>query len=255
MKTASLLFLLLAAGASPALSETIRVRAGLGAQLQPEFPGSDSHRITPYPSISIAGEGKTFGFGAPDDALGIKLIKAGGFSLGPSAAIASSRKDKDVGAPLGKVSTTIEVGAFAQQDIGDSLRLRGEMRKGLGGHDGIVGSVGVDHVWRDGDSYLVSVGPRLRFADSDYHRSYFGVSPAAALASGLPAYDPGGGIHAIGVTSGAHLALGGDWGLFGYARFDRLVGDAKDSPIVRRLGSPNQLSGGLGISHTFSLAN
>jgi outer membrane protein len=39
--------------------------------------------------------------------------------------------------------------------------------------------------------------------------------------------------------------------VFGYGRYERMVGDAAKSPIVRDLGSRNQLSGGLGISYTF----
>jgi outer membrane protein len=39
--------------------------------------------------------------------------------------------------------------------------------------------------------------------------------------------------------------------MFGYARYERLVGDAAKSPIVRDLGTRNQLSGGLGVSYTF----
>ena len=57
----------------------------------------------------------------------------------------------------------------------------------------------------------------------------------------------------IAATAGGRYALGGGWGLFGYARAERLVGDAKRSPIIREHGSPNQLSAGLGLSHTFSL--
>jgi outer membrane protein len=42
--------------------------------------------------------------------------------------------------------------------------------------------------------------------------------------------------------------------MFGYGRYERLVGDAADSPIVREFGSRNQLSGGLGLTYTFTMA-
>jgi outer membrane protein len=41
--------------------------------------------------------------------------------------------------------------------------------------------------------------------------------------------------------------------LFGYARYERLVGDAARSPIIRALGSRNQLSGGVGLNYTFTI--
>jgi outer membrane protein len=40
-----------------------------------------------------------------------------------------------------------------------------------------------------------------------------------------------------------------------YAKYDRLSGDAADSPVVRELGSRSQLSGGLGITYTFNLGD
>ena len=232
---------------------TYRVRPGLGAQVRPEFPGADSSEWLPYVSFSVAKDDKPFGFGAPDDSLGVKLFSSGDFSAGPVVAIEGSRKESDVGAPVGKVPRTFEVGAFVQHDLSPSFRLRGEARKGIGGHEGLIGSVGADHVWRDGDNYAISLGPRLLFSDARYQRAYFGVSEEAAIASGLEPHRPGGGLHAVAATSGMQYSLGGGWGLFGYARYERLIGDARKSPIVREFGSPNQFSAGLGVNRTFTI--
>lgn len=246
-------FALLAPGAALAQDKPdLRVRAGLGAQVKPKFLGSDEFRIAALPSIDIAKGDEEFSFDAADDGISVPLVKTGDFSFGPSANLAQGRKDKDVGAPLGRVKTTIELGGFAQYQLSDTLRLRGELRKGLNGHDGLVGNVGVDKVWRDGDRYLFAVGPRVLWSDAKYQRAYFGVTPQAALASGLPAYRPGSGIHAIALQGGGNVQLGrGPFGLFGIARYDRLVGDAAKSPVVRELGSRNQWSAGLGLSYTF----
>ena len=239
--------------ASAQVIETYRVRAGLGVQAKPEYLGSDKLNISPFPSVSFAKGDEPFGFGAHDDSLGVKLFGSGGFSVGPAAKLRSGRKNSDAGAPLGKVSRTIEIGAFVEQDVSDSFRVRGEVLKGLGGHEGLVGSLGADKVWRDGDKYLFAIGPRVRLADEKFQRAFFGISPEAALATGQPIYRPGGGIYAVGLTSSANYDLGGNWGLFGYAAYDRLVGDAKKSPVVRDYGSANQLSAGIGVSHTFNI--
>ena len=242
--------------ASEAIAQTdgsYRVRVGIGAQIQPDFPGADEMEWAPYPHIAIAKGDEPFASGAPDDSFDIRLISTGGFAAGPVAKIASGRRDSKVGAPVGDVPTTIEAGAFVQQRLGESFRLRGEVRKGIGGHDGLVGTIGGDYMTRDGDNFVFSVGPRLVFSNSRYQRAYWGVTPEAALASGLPVYRPGGGLHAIALVSGVDYALGGGWGLFGFARYERLVGDAKKSPIVRELGSPNQFSAGLGINRTFRI--
>ena len=77
------------------------------------------------------------------------------------------------------------------------------------------------------------------------------MTPAAATTSGLSVYDPGGGVHSVGATAGYHRMLGKNWGMAIYGRYDRLVGDAADSPITRGFGSKGQPSGGIALSYTF----
>lgn len=234
--------------------EDLRLRVGLGAQLQPQFIGADETQIAPLVDFDLARGTNQFRFEAPDDQISFPVVSSGGFSVGPSASIVSKRSNKEVGRPVGKVPTTIEAGAFVQYMATDSLRLRLDGRRGLGGHDGFVGAFGADYIWRDGDRYVVSIGPRARFSDSRYQRAYFGVTPAAALAAALPVYRPDGGLHAIGATTGVSYQFNDRWGLFGFGGYDRLVGDAGKSPIVRQLGSRNQLSAGAGVSYTFTVA-
>lgn len=256
MKAALLACATLLAFSTPAVAQDgddYRVRIGLGGQVQPKFIGSDETRILPLVDFDLARGTNPFPFEAPDDSFGIKLISKGGFAAGPAANIQSKRKESDVGAPVGKVSTTIEVGGFAEYHLSDSFRLRADVRKGLGGHDGLVGSLGADYIWRDGDRYVFSIGPRVLAANSRFQRAYFGVDSAAALASGLPVYRPKGGIYALAAASGLSYQFDPRFGLFGYARYERLVGDVAKSPIIRGLGSRDQLSGGLGLSYTFTV--
>jgi outer membrane protein len=253
-------FLIAAVAALPAWGTAMaqdsgdtRVRIGLGGQVRPKYVGADKSEIAPLFDLDIAHGSNEFAFEAPDYSFGIPVISSGGFSFGPAANLATSRKDKDVGAAVGKVKTTIEAGAFTNYEVSKSFYLHAEVLKGLGGHKGVVGTLGADYVWRDGDKYVFSVGPRLLLSDSRYQRAYFGVSPTVALATGLPAYRPSGGIHAVAMASGVSYQFNDSIGMFGYGRYERLVGDAADSPIVRELGSRNQLSAGLGLSYTFRM--
>lgn len=241
---------------APALAqekEDLRVRIGLGAQVKPAYPGARDRELGPLFDFDFASGIEEFRIETPDDRLGLRLLSSGRFTLGPAASFQGSRKNSDVGAPVGKVDATIELGGFVDYLVNDSLRIRGELVRGVNGHEGLVGSFGVDHFWRNGDRYAVTLGPRLLFSDDRYQRAYFGVSPAAALATGLPGYSPGGGLHAVAVAGGVQTQLGPSWGLFGYARGERLVGDAARSPIVRAYGSRNQLSAGLGLSYAFRI--
>jgi outer membrane protein len=234
-------------------NDDIRVRIGLGAQFQPEYYGGDGTEIGPLWDLDIARGDNEFRFEAPDDGFDIAVISNDRFAAGPVLNLQRGRKNDDVGAAVGKVKTTIEAGAFVQAYPTKAFRIRGELRKGIGGHEGLVGDIGADFVSRDGDSYVFSIGPRLLFSDSKFQRAFFGVTPAAALATGLPVYRPDGGMHAVAATSGLTYQFNKDFGMFGYGRYERLVGDAGKSPIVRQLGSRDQLSAGIGLSYTFNV--
>lgn len=232
-------------------SERLRIRAGLGAQVSPRYPGSDDHTIRPLFDLSIARGDEPFDFEASDESFGFSLLKSGAFEAGPAVNIEGSRRRRHVGANIDEVGTTVEVGGFAQVWLAPAFRVRAELRQGIGGHRSLVGSAGADFVARDGDRFVFSAGPRVSFSDRGYQNAYFGVTPRAAAATGMPVYRAGSGIHAVGVTSGVIYALNSRWSLLGYAKYDRLIGDAGRSPMVRRYGARDQLSGGLGLAYTF----
>jgi outer membrane scaffolding protein for murein synthesis (MipA/OmpV family) len=228
-----------------------RTRIGLGPQLVPSYPGSDKINVRPFVDVSRARGEEPFKFEAPDESFGFSLVRAGGLEVGPALGIEGSRDADDVGAPLPKVGFTVEVGGFVQYQLSEPVRLRAELRKGLGGHRGLIANLSADYVARDGDKWLFSVGPRITLADDRYHRAYFSVAPADAAASGLTAFSAGGGVQAVGVTAGFLRQFTPRWGINSYARYDRLASDPARSPIVRSLGSRNQYSAGLGLTYTF----
>ena len=194
-----------AAAQSDTSTQGKRWRVAAGAQVVPQYPGADDHAIRPLFGLSRAKAGEEFDFSAADQSFGISLLRADGFSAGPSLSYQGKRSRSDTGNLLPRVKATVEAGAFAQYQF-SNFRLRAEARQGVGGHKGLVGTVSADFVARDGDNWLFSFGPRLNLSDSDYQRAYFGV-PVAVPAAGLPLYRPDGGIHSYGVGATALYAL------------------------------------------------
>ena len=227
---------------------------GAGARIAPKYPGADNYGFLPLPIVGLRREGRPLPFEAADEGFGVGLLGSQSpVDFGPSLRFRNKRQQEDVGAPVGDVSATIEAGAFAQAYLGDNFRLRAEGRRGIGGHDGWVGDLLADFLIRDRDTYVFSIGPRARWGDNRFHDAYFSVTPAVAAATGLPAYDAGSGFNAVGVSSSLTYMLDRSWGVYGFAGYDRLIGDAADSPIVRTYGSRNQYSAGLGLFYTFSV--
>ena len=228
-----------------------RTRIILGPQLSPSWPGAEDFSPGPYVDLSRSPEGVPFEFEAPDESFGSPLVHSGKFAFGPAFGFIGKRTAADVGADLPKVGLSIEAGGFAQVALTPAFRVRLEGRKGLSGHKGWVGEASADYIARDGDDWLFSIGPRVTFGDDRYHRAYFGVTPAAGATSGLAAYNPKGGVQSVGVTAGYLRQLGKRWGIAIYGRYDRLVGDAADSPVVSQFGSRDQPSGGIALTYTF----
>lgn len=259
MRGAAAMTVLLAMVSVPAAAQSgsdkpkrdLIITVGAGAQILPRYPGADEIRVTPLPYFAFRHDGDPVSFGAADQGSGLDLVPSKKFGVGPVVQLQSSRRNKDVGAPVGKVPFTVEAGAFVEAYAAPYLRLRVEGRRGVGGHDAWVGDVSADFVARDGDRTIFSLGPRLRLADAKYQRAYFGVTPAAAIATGLPTYRPGSGIYEMGLASSVTHQFNFTWGFRAFAGYDRVIGDAGRSPLVRRYGERDQFSGGLALTYTF----
>lgn len=228
-----------------------RARVALGAQVGPKLPGSDEAGIRPYFDLSRARGDNPFKFKAPDQGFGLTLLRAGKLEVGPSLGLEGKRSRKDVDADLPKIGWSVEVGAFAQVYVSDEFRLRSELRKGVTGHKGWVGLLSADYIRRDADQWLISIGPRMTVGNRRHQDTYFGVEPEDELVTGLDPYEANAGIQSVGAAGSLLYQLNPRWGIMSFAKYDRLVGDAARSPIVRELGSRNQLSGGLALSYTF----
>lgn len=238
--------------AQQAEKQPLRGRVALGPQLRPRFPGARDTVLLPLYDVSVTKGDKPFAFEAADQSMSISLVKNDSFAFGPSFRLEGSRRRSEASLPIDEVGTSIEAGGFGEFWIGDSVRARGELRKGLTGHKGLVSDVMLDYVARDGDKWLFSVGPRFILADRKYQEAYFGVNSAASARTGLPVYRPDGGIHSVGAAATTLFALDQSWGVYGYAKYERLIADAADSPIVQTIGSRDQFSGGVALTFTFN---
>ena len=127
------------------------------------------------------------------------------------------------------------------------------LRRGFGGHEGLVGEAAVLGVFEPMPAWTVSVGPDVTFASADYMETYFGVTPLQSFFSGLPVYTPSGGIKSAGIIADTHYQMTDELAILGRASWHRLTGDAADSPVIARAGNKNQFSVGVGLAYSFGL--
>ena len=216
---------------------------GVGARVQPSFEGGSSYLLSPMPIVSLKFLRSPFTGEPTGDT---------GFGIYPSFRFDSRRPGTGKLAGLSPVAASAEIGLGF--DYTDTY-WRGfvELRQGVGGQHGVTADVGVDAIAHPDRRLTIAAGPRLSLASSDYMRSYFGVTPAESLASAgnFTAFKPGGGIRGAGIGGNAVYEIDPRWQIRADAGWMHLLGDAARSPIVRKAGSADQLTLGLGVAYRF----
>lgn len=224
----------------------IEFEVGGGGSVVPRYEGSSDYLFSPYPTFRLKRLTLSNGFqiGGGDGM---------GLSFYPSFAFIGARKAADTPAltGLGDVDRTIELGAGVAYTA-PGFKVFGEVRKGFGGHDGYVGEIGADMVMQPSDRLTLAAGPRATLAGGDYMDTYFGVSAAESIASGMPEFDPRGGFKSVGVQASARYDVTENWALESSAGYSRLVGDAANSPLTGA-GSRDQFNFRLGVVREFRL--
>lgn len=233
----------------------------LGASLAygPSFPGAKKWAFSGLPSIDFRAAGEPRPFSGPQDGLDYALFETPRFAFGPVAALGPGRGRSDMTRRMRGIDTTptvIQAGVFADYWVlPEILRTRAEVRQELHADGGVVADLSADYVARFG-AFTVSGGPRLSAASGDAANRVFGVSYSDAIQNGLvSAYNPSAGVQSVGVGLAVDYAVSPTTTVRLYHQYDRLVGDAANSPIVKRFGTPDQHTFGVGFQHDFSFGN
>ncbi len=232
------------------------VTLGANVELAPDYPGARRAGLTALPSIDIRRFDEVEELSAPDDGIDYGLLDIAGFELGPVIGFRDRRNSMAAGFPgLHNLSFDVDAGVFLQTWIvPDQLRFRTEIRQAISNGSGLVVDAGVDWFKRLGDDWVLALGPRLSFADASYMQSYYGVSPSEAAASGLSAFNAGGGLKSVGLAASVSYQISPTWSAELYDRLDDLAGNAAQSPVtLSGAGSRWQNTLGFSLNHSFSL--
>lgn len=239
----------------PSASGGWTVTLGLGGIMQPAYDGASSSMLSPKPIIAVRRAGTPERFKGMRDNASFALIDYGSFRAGPVGAYKSARKASDHSElrGLNDIKFAVEIGGFAEYYAFDWLRVRSEVRRGFNGHEGIVAEFSADVIVPLNERLTFSAGPRYTVTNAKYASIYFGVSNVEALAAGLPAFDAKGGSNSVGAGAQLRYKLDPQWELRGYVEYDKLLGSAADSPLVKFRGSTNQVTYGLGVAYSFDV--
>jgi outer membrane protein len=232
------------------------VTVGVEARVAPRWQGADDNYIFyPVPLLDVRRAGTIERFRGPRDGISIGLIDTGALRIGPVGKIRFPRKESDDGklVGLGDVGWAYEVGVFADYYWGPWLRTRAEVRQGWGGHDGLMADLMADVIAQVSQQLTLSAGPRITFASTAATSPYYSVNAIQSAASGLPIYSAKGGVRSVGAGAQARYFWTPQWATHAFVEYERLTGDAKNSPVVALRGSPDQWTFGAGVTYAFNI--
>jgi outer membrane scaffolding protein for murein synthesis (MipA/OmpV family) len=242
---------------------------GVGGAYLPSYEGSNDYEVTPA-AVAI-GKVDGFSFATRGTSLTVNLIRSGqkgpvSFAIGPLAHLRldrSSRIEDPVVASLGKIKRAVELGGYAGisfnhlLDPYDSLTFRASVQHDVSGaHRSTLWSPAIDYLTPVSTRTIVSLSAEAEHAGDRYARTYFGVTPAQSLRSGLPVYNAHGGWKNYRATLLVGQVLTGDLhrprlSAFVAFSYSRELGNFARAPIVAIRGSPNQYLAAAGLAYSF----
>jgi outer membrane protein len=239
----------------PSVSGTWTVTVGAGAEYKPDFEGAKRSMLSPVPIFSIRRAGSPEQFRGPRDSASIALIDFGNLRAGPAGKFVAARKANNFVElnGLGDVNAAVELGGFVEYFPVDWLRTRAEVRQGFGGHTGVVADFSADVIVPVMQGLTISAGPRFTLESAGATAPYFGINAIQAMATGLPVFNARGGAHSVGAGAQVSYRFNPQWEVHSYVEYQRLLGDAANSPLVTLRGSPNQTTVGIGASYSFDI--
>jgi outer membrane scaffolding protein for murein synthesis (MipA/OmpV family) len=225
-----------------------RILFGPGAVVSPDYPGAVGYRILPIPAADVR-LGR-FYFNGRDGA-GFDLIKPKPNAVRVGVGL-FFRPDRDTEFDpvrlrgLEEIPFAPQLRAFVrkstlQWDFGLAVQ------RDLGGTDGLTADLSVSRRFLVGGGFL-SVGPTLSFADANFARGFFGVSPTEAARGSRAAYRPDAGPYEVSLGGAFVKPLGRKWVANAAVGLGHLIGDAANSPVVGRKLAPR---GAFGIAYRF----
>ena len=221
----------------------------LGAAMvnTPEYSGSDKQVLKARPLLaarfgrwrfSTAGAGALLDFGgaAAGPGASAELVETERLRLGLSLRVDSGRRSvsSDYLRGLPDVERTLRGRLYASYRLGAHWNAAASVSQDLLGRGGgAVAGFGLGYTQRLGQRTELSAGTGVDVGDARHMRSYFGITPEQAVATGLRAYTPGAGAKNVHTGLLITTAFDRDWIMFIGGGTSRLVGDAALSPLSR----------------------
>lgn len=247
-----------------AADDGVSVTVGIAPVFSPAWQGSSDSTLSIFPDLRL-----NYGdvlFASIPDGLGWNAINRDGWRAGPLVKLRFGRDEEDGGSPflvaggsdallgMGNISATAEIGGFAEKRFGRQRewRARAELRRGFGGHEGVLLDASLSRQVRAAGA-IINFGPRLTAASRDFMQTYFGIDAGQSARTGLARYNAKGGILSYGIGGTVIRPLTPRSALTLFTSLENLGGEPGNSPLVEERGRRLQFTLGIGYGFRFGL--
>lgn len=225
---------------------------GGGAAYAPDYEGSNEYKVMPIPMLEVSWRDR------------VRLSPMGLFAtpfmknnmkvdIGLRYDFGRDQDDNDALKGLGDIGGGAVAVARFEYETGP-VNLGLELARDLGGdRDGFLATAEAEYSIKGLFNGRTKLGltPHISWADDNYMGATFGITAAQAARSArhYKKYDAGGGFRDAGVTLGVGYVVSDSVMVMGRFDYSHLLGDAADSPLVKREGSADQATALLGVSY------
>jgi outer membrane scaffolding protein for murein synthesis (MipA/OmpV family) len=227
--------------------------------LVPDYIGSDDYTIAGAPAGRITFDSKR-DLQLKATSLTSNLINHEFFRFGPAINYRFGRDDvdDDIVDLMKDIDGAFEIGAVMGWDFSNDSNPRYRFGVFLeflqdvsGEHDGYL-VTGTVKYWKPlGRAFDFGLQGGVSYGSQDYMNTYFGVSASDSALSGLPTYSANDGIRDVTITPSLIYHLSKKWHVGGFVRYQMILSDAADSPLVDQRGDANQILVGLGLAYSW----
>lgn len=233
---------------------------GVAVGRAPDYQGSNDYRFVGAPFFKFTFSGRRYVQFIGTE-LSANLLNDPVLRFGPSLNYRPGRSDSvddSVVSKMQKIDATAEAGAFIGAEFINSSNPRQRFITNLDFLDD-VGNTNKGYNITLSARYWyplflpldVSIGASTTYASSNYMQTYFGVTPSNVGSSGLPLYNASSGIKDVTVSPALVFHMSMSWHIGVGFRYQRLLNDAKNSPVVKDRGSADQWIYGLAVAYTW----
>lgn len=220
---------------------------------RPEYLGAAGNEMIalPFAIASYRFNDKHEIFFRPGDWLGYAYHETDNLSYGINSNYRKGRDDTDDPSLNGMddIDPTFEAGPWIGYKFTQQLSLKAQLHwDTLNEHNGMVGKVALNYrLPLENKRWQSNLGTHLVYGNSNYMDRYFNVTQAQATST-RPEFDSGAGFHQAGVAANVMYFFNQNWFARTDAVFNRLFGDANNSPLVKE---DDQFTGFLSVGYKF----